>query len=148
MYIVYSRALKTKNKNKILGAKVLVLILVCSLGMHTNRTQLPSHYQDHDKRWLQLVRIWISLSSNVGSAQKLTTWNGSEAYFHCSPQQVSFITSQHPVLADTAGNNTDSSNHPAQACQLGTVTTRYHTPAAGAKVQAACHHVPLLTITS
>ena len=28
----------------------------------------------------------------MGSARKLTTWNGSGAYFQCSPRQVSLIT--------------------------------------------------------
>ena len=31
---------------------------------------------------------------NVGSAQKLT-WNVSQAYFQCSPWQVSFITTHY-----------------------------------------------------
>ena len=61
----------------------------------------------------------VSLLFNVGSARKLTTWNGSEAYFQCSARQVSFITPKHSIY-DTAGNSTDSSNHPALACQLGT----------------------------
>ena len=69
------------------------------------------------------------------------TWNGSEAYFQCNPLQVSFFTPQHPVYADTAGNSTDSSNHPAPGMPVGnTVTTGYHTPAAGAEVQPAYHY--------
>ena len=53
-------------------------------------------------------------------ARKLTTWNRSQAYFVCSPWQVSFITPSQPAKADTAGNSTGLSSHPAQACQLGT----------------------------
>ena len=39
----------------------------------------------------------VDLEINVGSARKLTTWNGSQVYFQCSPRQVSFITPQQPV---------------------------------------------------
>ena len=55
----------------------------------------------------------------MGSVPNLTTWNGHQAYFQCSPWQVSFITPQHPVQANTAGNSTGLSSHPAQVCHLG-----------------------------
>ena len=80
---------------------------------------------------------------NVGSAQNLTTRNGSQAYFQCSPRQVSFITPGIlsrlmlleivPVL----------SNHPAQACQLG---TQSQTPAGWCRSPHCIplrHHVPV-----
>ena len=37
------------------------------------------------------VKVKVNLEINVGSARKLTAWNGSQAYFQCSPRQVPLL---------------------------------------------------------